>query len=80
MAFQVSDRRVGYILNKSETLHLNCLPYICKMMQTRKANESVSESSKTGLCIKKKVNGCCHEETLESHLNMTGVQFIRLQI
>ena len=37
MAFQVSDRRVGYILNKSETLHLNCFPFICKMMQASKA-------------------------------------------
>ena len=58
MAFQGSDRRVGYILNKSETLHLNCLPFICKMMQASKANESVFESLKTGLCIKKKVYGC----------------------
>ena len=79
MSFQVSDYRVGYILNKSETLHLNCLPFICKMMQASKANESVSESSKTVLCIKK-VYGCCHEETHENHLNVTGVQFFSLQI
>ena len=80
MGFQVRDRRVGYILNKGETLHLNCLPFICKMMLASKANESVSESSKTGLCIKKKVYGCFHEEIFESHLNVTGVQFFRLQI
>ena len=65
MSFQVSD----CILNKSETLHLNCLPFIYKMMQASKANESLSECSKTGLCIKLKVYGCCHEETHESHLN-----------
>ena len=44
------------ILNKSE----NATPelfaiYIYKMMQASKANESVSEYSKTGLCIKVKV-------------------------
>ena len=38
---------------KVKTLHLNCLPFICKMMQASKANESVSECSKTGLCIYK---------------------------
>ena len=27
-----------------------------------------------------KVYGCCHEETHESHLNVPGVQFLRLQI
>ena len=51
MLFQVSDRRVGYILNKSE----NATPelfVICEMMQSSKANGSVSECSKTGLCIK----------------------------
>ena len=36
MSFQVSDHRVGYILNKSE----NATPD-CKMMQASKANESV---------------------------------------
>ena len=51
---QVSDRRVGYILKKVKTLHLNCLPFICKMTQASKANESVTECSKTGLCIKYK--------------------------
>ena len=24
--------------------------------------------------------GCCHEETHERHLNVTGIQFFRLQI
>ena len=44
------------------TLHLNCLPFICKMMQSSKGNESVSDCPKTGLCIKLKVYGCCPEE------------------
>ena len=30
---------------------LNCLPFIYKMKQACKANESVSECSKTWLCI-----------------------------
>ena len=54
-----------------KTLHLNFLPFIYKMMQASKANESVSECSKTGLCITVKFYGCCHKETHESHLNMT---------
>ena len=68
MSFQVSDRRVGYILNKSEkaTLKIFCLPFICKMIQSSKANESVSECSMTVLCIKGNVYGCCHAETKES--------------
>ena len=64
MSFQVSDR----ILNKSENATQE-LPFICKMMQASKTNESVSECSKTGFCIKLKVYGCCHEETHEGHLN-----------
>ena len=36
---------------KVKTLHLNCLPFIYKLMQASKANESVTECSKTGLCI-----------------------------
>ena len=51
MAFQVSDRRVGYILNKSENATPELFAFICKMTQASKANESVSECSKTGLCI-----------------------------
>ena len=31
-----------YILNKSETLHLNCLPSVYKIMQTKNAIKSVS--------------------------------------
>ena len=46
------------------------------MMQASKTNESVSDSSKTGYAY----YGCYHEETHESHLNVTGVQFFRLQI
>ena len=34
-----------------KTLHLNCFPFIYKIMQANKANERVSECSKTGLCI-----------------------------
>ena len=34
---------------------MNCLVFIYKMMQASKANESVSEYSKTGLCITVKV-------------------------
>ena len=45
-----------------------------------RANESVSECSNTGLCKTVKVYGCCHEETHDSHLNVTGVQVFRLQI
>ena len=29
---------------------------------------------------RKKLYGCCHEKTHEIHLNVTGVQFFRLQI
>ena len=38
-----------------KTLHLNCLPFVYKMIQASNANESVSEYSKTGLCITVKV-------------------------
>ena len=38
-----------------KTLHLNCLLFISKIIQESKANESVSEYSKTGLCITVKV-------------------------
>ena len=41
--------------------------YIYKMMQASKANESVSEYSKTGLCI------TVTEDSHESNLNVTGV-------
>ena len=40
---------------KVETLHLNCLPFIYKIKQASKANENVSECSKTVLCITVKV-------------------------
>ena len=40
-----SSHGMSYILNKSETLHLNCLLFIYKMMQASKENESVSEYS-----------------------------------
>ena len=35
-------------------------------MQSSRANESVPDCSKTGLCIKLNVYGCCLEETHES--------------
>ena len=47
------------------------------MMQASKANESVSEYSKTGLCITVNVLRMLAHE---SHLNVTGVQFFRLPI
>ena len=43
MAFQVSDRREVIYWTKEKTLHLNGLPFICKMTQASKANKSVSE-------------------------------------
>ena len=61
---------------KVKMLHLNCLPFICKMTQASKANESVID----WVTHKVKVYGYCQEETHESHLNVTGVQFFRLQI
>ena len=52
MSFQVSNRRIGIYWTKVKTPHLNCFPFICKMIHASKANKSVSECSKTGLCIK----------------------------
>ena len=77
MAFQVSDRREVIYRTKLKTLHLNCLPFICKMTQASKANEVYL---KDWVMHKVKVYGYCHEETHESHLNVTGVHFFRLQI
>ena len=37
MAFQVSGRHVGYILNKSENATPELLPFICKLTQASKA-------------------------------------------
>ena len=53
MTFQVSDRRVGYVYGtKVKTLHLNYMPFICKMMQASISNDSVSECDwVTGLRI-----------------------------
>ena len=45
MLFQVSDRRVGYILNKSENVTPELFAIYMPMMQANKANESVSEFS-----------------------------------
>ena len=55
MSFQISNRRTSYILNKSENSILELFAiYIFKMMHASKANKSVSECSKTGLCTKVK--------------------------
>ena len=50
------------------------------MIQASKANESVSECSKTGLCKTVKVLWMFREERHESHLNVIGVQFFHLQV
>ena len=46
------------------------------MMQASKANESVSECSKTDLCMTVKVLRMLSR----GNFNVTGVQFFRLQI
>ena len=48
MAFQIGDRRVCYIQNKSE----NATPELFAIYMQNDANERVSECLKTGLCIK----------------------------
>ena len=64
-----------------KTLHLNCLLFIYTMMQASKANESVSEYSKTWLCIKvKNVADVVPRKHKKSHFNVTGVQLFSLQI
>ena len=52
MSFKVSDRRVGDIRNKSEYATPELLAIYMQTMQASKANESVPECSKTGLCVK----------------------------
>ena len=37
-----------------KTLHLNCVPFLYKIVQASNANESESECSKTVLCITEK--------------------------
>ena len=56
MLFQVNNRRICYILNKSAnaTPEMFAIKFICKMRHASKANTSLSESSKTDLCIKVK--------------------------
>ena len=50
------DKMIKFIYwIKVKTLHLNCVSFIYKMMLASKANGSVSECSKTGLCITVKV-------------------------
>ena len=44
-------------------------------MQASKANENVSECSKTGLCITVKVLQMLSKERRESHLNVIGSIF-----
>ena len=71
MAFQVSDRRVGYILNKNE----NATPELFAIYMQLKQMKVYLNVQRLGCALR-----CCHEETHESHLNVTGVQFFRLQI
>ena len=47
------------------------------MMQLCKANEKVSDCSKTGLCIKKNVDGCCPDETHESKIEGKDQELIQ---
>ena len=54
MSFQVSNRRIGYILNKSENATPELFAIYMQIRHASKANKSVSESSKTGLCIRLK--------------------------
>ena len=61
-----------YILSKSENATPELFTIYIQNDAVSKANENVSECSNTGLCITGKVNGCCHEERHESHLNVTG--------
>ena len=68
------------ILNKSENATPELFVIYIQNDATSKANENVSECSNTGFCITGKVNGCCHEERHESHLNVTGVQYFKLKI
>ena len=68
------------ILNKSENAIPELFTIYIQNDAVSKANENVSECSNTGLCITGKVNGCCHEERHESHLNVTGVQYFKLKI
>ena len=68
------------LINKKQLLNLCCKVYI-KTTQASNANESVSEFSKswaihnsntfTDVVLRKDIN---------SHLDVTGVQFFRLQI
>ena len=51
-SFQVSDPHVGYILNKNEKATPELFAFHMQKMQSSKANEGVSDCSKTGLCIK----------------------------
>ena len=66
MWFQVNDPRVGYILNKIENVTSELFAIYMQKMHSSKANESISDCSKTGLCIKSMVYGCCPEETHKS--------------
>ena len=81
MPFLVNDLRVVIYWTKVKALHLHCLPYIWEMMQVSIANESVSECSRTGLCIKsKRFTDVVTRKHIKCHLNVPGVQFFRLQI
>ena len=65
---------------KVKTLHLNCVPFIYKMMQANKANENVFECSKTELCIKVKVLRMMSQGNAWKPFKCDRAQFFRLQI
>ena len=67
-------------MNKNENATPELFAIYIKNAQASKANESVTDSSKTGLCITVKVLPILSRRRHESHLKMTGVQFFRLQI
>ena len=48
-SFQARDRCEGYIQNKSENATPGLFAFICKMMQTSKANASLSGCSNIGI-------------------------------
>ena len=62
----------------STTKPLRSHPFICETMQDSKVNCILM--FKDRVMHKVKCLLMCHEETHESHLNVTGVQFFRIQI
>ena len=79
MAFQVSDRRVVYIQNKSEnaTPELFAIYMYMQNDASQKSKWKCIWMFKNWVMHKVKVYGYCYEETHERHLNVTGVHFFR---